>query len=451
MKGLLKTVFGIFMGIVLCSPVYSASCKPGELIVKFRSAPGSFSAMAGEGAARPVTIAVDNTEAALVELQGRADVEYAEPNYLIEAEDVPSDWPYDALLWTETRLPQAWDLIGDTGPGQEVTIAVVDSGVDTDHPDLTGILDAGYDFANNDASPEDDSGHGTRVCGIIGALGNNGGVAGVAWNIDVRIMPLQFMKLTEGKTTGSVSDAVEAIYYAVDHGADIINASWGFTSYSSALEEAIRYARDHGVLFIASAGNDNQDNDATDHYPSNYTLENVIAVAALNSYGALASFSNYGRVSVDIAAPGVGLSSTDLNGGYVDFISGTSYSTPFVAAVAAMVKAQADPGLTYQALKSVVINSAVTGKPVTIDTIASGGCVDAYQALVAEQTESYPATDAGSTGGAGDSPQQAASGEGGGGGGCLIDTSRNPGPTALVLIFLTLAVLFRMPRTSRPE
>lgn len=443
------------MGIFFCSPVCSAEYKPGELIVKFRSAPGSFSAMAGEGSARPVTVAVDNTETALAELRERSDVEYAEPNYIVEAEDVPSDWPYDALLWTETRLPQAWDLIGEGGPGEEVTIAVVDSGVDTDHPDLAGILDAGYDFANNDASPEDDSGHGTRVCGIIGALGNNGGVAGVAWNIDVRIMPLQFMKLNEGRTTGSVSDAIEAIYYAVDHGAAIINASWGFTSYSSALEEAIRYARDHGVLFIASARNDSQDNDATGHYPSNYALDNVIAVAALNSYGTLASFSNYGLVSVDVAAPGVGLSSTDINGGYVDFISGTSYSTPFVAAIAAMVKAQANPGITYQALRSIVINSAVIGKTVTIDTIASGGCVDAYQALVAEQTESYPATDTGNsgdTGGTGDSPQQAASGEGGGGGGgCLIDTSRNPGGTALVLIFLTLAVLFRMPRTSRSE
>jgi subtilisin family serine protease len=437
-----KLLIGILASIIIGLPAYAGDYKPGELIVKFKSPASPYSAAMGAQDTRPVTVAVDDTETALAELRERPDVEYAEPNYVIEAEDVPSDWPYSTSLWTDTQLPQAWDLLSAAGPGAEVIIAVVDSGVDLDHQDLAGILTTGYDFANNDSVPDDDAGHGTRVCGIIGALGNNGGVAGLDWNINVSIMPLKFMKLNGGSTTGNVSDAVEAIYYAVDHGADIINASWGFTSYSSSLADAISYARDHGVLFFASAGNSGANNDTTDHYPSNYTMDNVIAVAALSTNGQLASFSNYGAASVDVAAPGVGLSSTDSDGGYVSYISGTSYSTPFVAAIAAMVKSQA-PDISYRSLRSIVINSAVSGEGASLDNIASGGCVDAYQALVAEQSGSYQ------TG----NPSDTASSEGGGGGGggCLMDASRNPGSPAIILIILTLAALFRMPRTSRPE
>jgi thermitase len=450
MKRTEKTLIGILAGIILSLPLYAADYVPGELIVKFKSPLGLSNAVGGEASSKAVTIAVEDTAAALSQLRARDDVEYAEPNYIIEAEEVPNDWPYDLGLWADAQLPQAWELLSASGPGQVVVIAVVDSGVDTDHPDLAGILVPGYDYANNDPSPEDDSGHGTRVCGIIGALGDNGtGVAGVAWNIDTQIMPLKFMKLVDNKTSGSVSDAIQAIYYAVDHGADIINASWGFSNYSAALEDAIRYARNHGVLFVCSAGNSAKDNDTTAHYPSNYTLDNVIAVAALNTYGELASFSNYGRESVDIAAPGVGLSSTDLNGGYVSFISGTSFATPFVAAITAMVKSQ-NPAITYSALRSVVINSAVAAKAPSIDTIVSGGCVDAYQALVAEGTDDTSSGDAPSGGQTG-SGQAASSEGGGGGGGCLIDASRNPGSAAMILVFLTLAVLFRMPRTSRSE
>jgi subtilisin family serine protease len=450
MKRTKGTLIGILAGIILSLPVYATDYVPGELIVKFRSPLGASSAVKGEADEKPVVIAVDDTATALSELQSRDDVEYAEPNYIIEAESIPNDWAYNLDLWADARLPQAWDLLSASGPGQVVVIAVIDSGVDTDHPDLAGILIPGYDYANNDADPEDDSGHGTRVCGIISALGDNGtGIAGVAWNIDTQIMPLKFMKLSSGKTTGSVSDAIEAIYDAVDQGADIINASWGFSNYSAALESAIRYARDHGVLFVCSAGNNAKDNDTNDHYPSNYTLDNIIAVAALNSYGELASFSNYGRVSVDVAAPGVGLSSTDLNGGYVSFISGTSFATPFVAAVAAMVKSQ-NPAFSYKALRSTVINSAIATKAPSIETIASGGCVDAYQALVAEGIEDTSG-DTSAGGGQNGSDQRASSEGGGGGGGCLIDASKNPGSALMILAFLTLAVLFRMPHTRRSE
>src|SRR5208337_4025299 len=146
-------------------------------------------------------------------------------------------------------------------------------------------LISGYDFANNDGTPEDDSGHGTKVCGILGAVGNNGiGIAGVDWDINIAIMPVKFMKLNDnGQTTGNLSDAVNAIYYAVDHGAQIINASWGFYESSSSLDDAIAYAKSKGVLFVASAGNNGQDNDTSVHYPSNCPYDNVIAVAAMDT------------------------------------------------------------------------------------------------------------------------------------------------------------------------
>jgi hypothetical protein len=450
MNRTVKTIIGILAAAILSSPLFATDYVPGEVIVKYKIS-GSLSALAGSEDAKPVTIAVADTETALAELQGRSDVEYAEPNYIIEAESTPADWPYTAGLWADTQLPLAWDLI--TTPGTNVIVAVVDSGVDTDHEDLAGILLTGKNFVSSGA-PEDDSGHGTHVCGIIGALGNNGfGVAGVAWDVNLSIMPLKFMKYSNGKTTGSLSDAIDAIYYAVNQGASIINASWGFTDYSKSLEDAIRYARNHGVLFVASAGNDGQDNDTHSHYPSNYTLDNIIAVAALDSDGELAYFSNYGQTSVDIAAPGMGLTSTDLNNGYAYGISGTSFSAPFVAAIAAMVKSQA-PTISYSSLRSIVINSAVSDKgAASLDTVASGGCVDAYEAITAEQAGDYStstaqtATDSSASGSKG-----SGGGGGGGGGGCLIDATRNTGSPAVILVFITLAVLFRMPpRVTRPE
>lgn len=447
MKDATRAMIAILIGASVSFPAFATDFIPGEVIVKFK-APVSrtHSAMVAEET-RAITVAVEDTEAAVSELQNRQDVEYVEPNYIIEAESVPSDWPYAETLWSDVELPGAWDFLSSSSSGHKVTIAIIDSGVRLDHPDLQSILINGYDFANNDSTPEDDTGHGTRVCGIIGALGNNGaGIAGLVWNIDAEIMPIKFMKNNDGQTTGSLSDAVNAIYYAVDHGADVINASWGFYSYSRALEDAVRYAGDNGVLFIASAGNKGQDNDLTGHYPSNYPLDNVIAVAAMSSSGDLASFSNYGLNSVDIAAPGVGLSSTDYNGGYASWLSGTSYAAPFVTAIAAMVKSQS-PDITCAEMRNILISTVTKKTGYRFDALASGGCVNAYQVLLAEQQldasskESAPADQQTET-----AQAAAAGGGGGGGGGCLIDSSRNSGSALGLLVFLLFVVAFRMPR-----
>ncbi len=448
MKDATRTIIGILVGLSFSFPAFATDFIPGEVIVKFKApASHAHSAVSAEES-RAITVAVEDTESAISELNERADVEYVEPNYIIEAEAVPNDWPYAETVWADVELPGAWDFISGSESGQKVTIAVIDSGVDLDHPDLQSSLITGYDYANNDSSPEDDTGHGTRVCGIIGALGDNGtGVAGLIWNIDSEIMPVKFMKNNDGKTTGTLSDAINSIYYAVDHGADIINASWGFYSYSRSLEDAVRYAMDNGVLFIASAGNKGQDNDLNEHYPSNYPLENVIAVAAMSSSGDLASFSNYGLQSVHIAAPGVGLSSTDNNGGYVSWISGTSYAAPFVAGIAAMVRSQS-PDISYGEVRDIIISTVTKESGYRFNYVASGGCINAYQALLAEQELDVAARDsAPAPSQQTSSSDTAASGEGGGGGGgCMIDSSRNTGSALSLLAFIIFAVAFRMPR-----
>jgi len=254
-------------------------------------------------------------------------------------------------------------------------------------------------------------------------------------------MPLKFMKVNDGKTTGNLADAVNAIYHAVDNGADMINASWGFYSYSHSLADAIRYAESRGVMFVCSAGNKGQDNDVNDHYPSNYPFENVIAVAAMNSVGEIASFSNYGLETVDIAAPGVGIRTTDTGGGYTSWASGTSFAAPFVTAVAAMVKSLS-PAISPAGMRNVLLNSATIEDGSGFEYIASGGSINAYQALLAE-AESDASSKAAASGPDMDG-QAVASSEGGGGGGCLIESGRNPGSALALATLFSLMVLSRV-------
>jgi len=450
-KDVKATIIGIVVFGLISLPAFSAEYKSDEVIVKFASGSAMSKSVVSEGESRSMVIAVDDADEAIRTLADNEGIEYAEPNYIIEAESIPEDWPYLENEWEDIDLSGAWDLIETSGAGQRVIVAVIDSGVDLDHPDLADILIEGHDFANNDSTPEDDTGHGTRVTGILAALGNNGiGVAGVAWNVDIAVMPLKFMKNNNGKTTGSLSDAVNAIYYAVDHGASIINASWGFDTYSYSLGEAIKYARKKGVLFIASAGNSSQDNDSHSHYPSNYTYDNVIAVAAMNRYGTLASFSNYGETSVDIAAPGEGLKTTNINGGYSSWVSGTSYATPFVSAVAAMVISQS-PDLSYSSVRGVILNSAVVDD--SYSELNSKGCVNAYNALTAEEYSFEESSMASGSSNQMDSSMLALAmaGEGSGSKGCMIDSARNAGSASLVLIVISMIVLFQVSRVKHLE
>ncbi len=309
--------------------------------------------------------------------RNRPEVLYAEPNYRVYALAVPND-PDFPKLWglhntgqgggkndADIDAPEAWDK---TQGRKEILISVIDTGIDYNHPDLAanmwtnpgeipnnnrdddnnGYVDDvyGYDFVNNDPDPMDDNRHGTHVAGTIGAVGNNDrGVVGVNWT--VRLMALKFLS---ANGSGSTADAAEAIIYAADNGAMITNNSWGGGGFSQTLRDAIEYAKDKGVLFIAAAGNESKDNDDSPNYPSNYEVENVIAVAASTDRDALASFSNWGNQTVDLAAPGEDVYSTTPANTY-EYLSGTSMATPHVAGAAGLVWAFYYPNTNWREVK----------------------------------------------------------------------------------------------------
>ncbi|MFM7137894.1 MAG: S8 family peptidase, partial [Planctomycetota bacterium] len=296
---------------------------------------------------------------------GSPIVSYVEPDFVIAPAAIPND-PSFGSLWglhnigqsggladADIDAPEAWET---TTGSRSVVIAVIDTGVDYGHRDLAanawrnsgeiagdgvdndgnGFVDDlfGWDFANRDADPMDDNGHGTHVAGTIGAVGGNGtGVAGVNWQVS--IMALKFLT---GSGSGSTSGAIGAINYATrmrrDFGVNVVatNNSWGGGGFSTSLRDAIAAGGRAGILFIAAAGNDGTDNDVEPHYPSNYTDDAVISVAATDRSNRLASFSNFGVTSVDVSAPGVSITST-LPGNRYGSYSGTSMATPHVAGV----------------------------------------------------------------------------------------------------------------------
>lgn len=235
--------------------------------------------------------------------------------------------------------------------GSEGTIvAVIDTGVDAGHPDLSAniLRDGsnqviGYDFYSNDANPADEDGHGTHVAGTIGAVANNNvGIAGVAHR--VRIMPVRFL----GPDGGTSANAILSIDFARTNGAHIMNNSWGGGSHSQLMKEAIERARDAGILFVAAAGNAGRNVDNSPFYPASYNREvsNVVSVGATNDRDQRASFSNYG-LTVDLFAPGDDILSTvpvayDGDGtpdGY-EMYSGTSMASPHVAGAASLIKSR---------------------------------------------------------------------------------------------------------------
>ena len=232
----------------------------------------------------------------------------------------------------------------------------------------------GWDFFASDNNPSDDYGHGTHVAGTIGATANNGiGVAGVAW--DVQLMPVKFLG---SGGSGSVSQFIAALNYSVAKGAKISNNSWSGAGYSTVLRDAIDYARSRGQVFVAAAGNFGSNNDTQPTYPATFGLDNIIAVAATDRNDNLASFSDYGARTVQIAAPGVDILSTTPGGGY-GVMSGTSMATPQVSGVVALVWGQ-HPDWSYKQVIDRVLGSAdklssLSGKTVT------GGRVNAAAAV----------------------------------------------------------------------
>jgi len=271
--------------------------------------------------------------------------------------------------------PEAW--VTTTG-SSSVVVAVIDTGVDYSHPDLAANIWTdpvtgyhGYDYANNDNDPMDDHGHGTHCAGTIGAVGNNGvGVAGVNWN--VKIMALKFL---DSSGSGYISNAISAIQYANSHGAQVISDSWGGAGNSQALKDAIDAS---SAVVVCAAGNNGVNTDTSPQYPSAYPSNNIIAVAATDDNDNLASFSNYGATSVDVAAPGVSIYST-YPGNLYTTMSGTSMATPHVAGVAALVKAAA-PSYTAAQIKTTIMNG-VDMKPGLSGRCVTGGRLNAKNSI----------------------------------------------------------------------
>ncbi len=327
-------------------------------------------------------------------------VRYAELDYQLQADDTtPNDPSYNQLYGMQKiQAPKAWDT--STGSGSVVT-GVIDTGVDYNHKDLAGNMWVnqdeipnngvdddrngwsddvyGADCINEDGNPMDDHGHGTHVSGTIGAVGNNlEGVVGVNW--DVSIMALKFLG-SDG--SGSTSDAIQCLDYAIANGAHLTNNSWGGGGFSTALRDAIQRAALDNQLFVAAAGNGGPDrvgdnNDTTPHYPSSYSNDNIIAVAATDSADNLAGFSNYGQSSVDLAAPGVSILSTTRNNQYGSS-SGTSMATPHVAGAAALLLSTGSNAL-YTTVRDRILQG-VDQLPNLAGKVATGGRLNVAKAI----------------------------------------------------------------------
>ena len=262
----------------------------------------------------------------------------------------PND-PDFVYQWHLTQIqgPAAWSTTTGKGP---VTIAMIDSGIDSTHPDLTSKLIAGWNFLTGTSNTSDDLGHGTATAGTAAADTNNGlGISGVAWNN--MIMPLVVLNSSD---YAAYSDIANAITYAADHGARVINISIGGSSPSSTLQSAVNYAWSKGAVIFASAMNNSS---STPYYPA--ACANVVAVSATDVNDVFASFSNYGSW-IDLSAPGNNILTTMRGGGY-GYWYGTSFSSPIVAATAALMLS-VQPGLSNSALVSLLEqNSDDLGTP----------------------------------------------------------------------------------------
>ena len=353
----------------------------------------------------------ETTEVLLKRYKNNPNVEYVEPNGIVQIQLTPNDprfseqWGLESVTNIDVDAPEAWDI--QTG-ASSVVVATIDTGVDYTHEDLAanmwvnpgeipangidddnnGYIDdiRGWDFLNNDNDPADDHGHGTHVSGIIAASTNNAtGIAGVSWQS--RIMPL---KTHSQHGFGSIFDAAEALVYAVDMGASVTNNSYGCLSescFSSTFEDALDYAEQNNVLSIIAAGNYRSDNDITAFYPCNSENNALLCVAASEPSDNLAWFSNYGSNHVGLAAPGFDILSTVPGtgnsccsdpSGYM-LLSGTSMATPFVAGAAAVILSQ-HPGSQYESIKSIIMGSTIDSVNYA-DKVRSQGRLNLFNAI----------------------------------------------------------------------
>lgn len=337
--------------------------------------------------------ALESTVNIVEQLSRETGVRFAEQNAYAYQSMIPND-PYYSYQWHMPRIgvEDAWD--DSTGSG--AVVAINDTGVRQDLADLANTnFMAGYDFINNDNDPTDDEGHGSHVCGTVAqSTNNNTGCVGVAFNCT--IMPV---KVLNSSGSGTYDQIADGIYYAVDHGADIINMSLSGPSDLTVLRNAINYAWTNGVVIVCAAGNSSS---SVPEYPAAYT--NCISVSAVNYLDQLSDYSNYGS-TIDICAPGG--DTNDYNGdGYMDgvlqqtfdkatgdpgyyFYIGTSMASPHVAGVAALVKS-ANSALTNADIRNILETTAEDLGAAGWDQYFGHGIVDAYAAVQAAAGGNQP-------------------------------------------------------------
>ena len=394
----------------------TAGYAPGELVVRYE--PGTSktdrTAIRQElGATVESTMGIRGAEvldlpsdagvqAAVEAAESLPDVLYAEPNYSYEMTASPND-PMFGEMWSlglaasdgqnsGIGTPRVWNL---TTGSPNVTVGVVDTGIDGAHPDLSGNMwtnsaeiagngvdddgngmvddTRGWDFVNDDNDPNDENGHGTHVAGTIGARGNNAnGVTGVSW--DVRLMPLRVL---DAAGSGWTSDVAAAFAYAGRKGVDVVNASLAGPSPSVAVLDAIQASPN--TLFVVAAGNSSSNVDVAPSYPCSYPLPNVICVAATDQSNRLSGYSNYGVGGVDLAAPGDRILSTWPGGTYSE-MTGTSMATPHVAGVAALLLAR-HPESSAVAIRAAILSGtevlpSLAGRTVTGGRLNAAGAFE---------------------------------------------------------------------------
>lgn len=440
----------IFTSVVfLCGSAQAQDYVPGEVIIKLKGKASSVAAsqflnkmqskMAHKASFHSMNLhrfslkGGQSVESAVAELNADPAVQYAEPNFILrKAEDslqssavfseqdlqAQQDFQAQAGCGTYTQscadvhVDQAWTQIVDlTNNTEKPIVAVIDSGVYYNHKifqqsnamwrnpgeisgngiddDGNGYVDDiyGYDFRNNDADPVDDDEHGTHVAGIVLGVGQDVFETTLSTS-RVRIMALKFLG-ADG--TGTTSGAIAAVYYAVRNGAQVINNSWGGSSYSQSLHDALTYAYNNHVFIASAAGNYSKNNDQNAMYPANYPVPSQISVGATNDWDSYASFSNYGVSSVHVAAPGVSILSsvppTTSSPGNANFrfMSGTSMATPFVAGLAALIIREA-PDLSGYQIKNLIQNTVTTFSGLA-SRVSTGGRVDVYDSIMAAKSE----------------------------------------------------------------
>ena len=348
---------------------------------------------------------------------------YAEYDNILRPQQVePNDPSYlNGTLWgmnntgqnngvndIDGDLPEAWQI---RNRASNVVVGVIDSGIRVTHEDLVGNLwrnpgeiagdgvdndNNGYvddihgiDAITNTGNLIDDNGHGTHVAGTVGAVGNNGvGVSGVAWSI--QLMGARFL----GQNGGATSDAIEAIAYCREMGADLTNNSWGGGAFSTALRNEIADDDAAGLIFVAAAGNESRNIDINFSYPAGYDLPNIVSVAAHDRQGRLANFSNYGRNNVDIAAPGVEIFSAWIdNDSAYRSIQGTSMASPYVAGMVALLRTHFPNENHLETIERLYVG-AIT-EPAFEDRMTTGGRVNLFNSLSVANIEGLPRITAG--------------------------------------------------------